>query len=286
MTLDTVRDIARDLLLRKTVNGVLGLAEDDAGISPRVFDTSEAIDALVLEPKWVLAKIAVSVLSQAPEGYRLAVVCRGCDERALVELGKRNRINSENLHLIGVACSDARAKACLCRQPWPSRVDAGEKVSGLDLSQDERVRQYLGGDRPARLEKWREAFSRCIKCYGCRNACPVCNCDTCKLEDRAWAEQGDIAPDMLTFHLIRSMHVADACVACGACQDACPVDIPLMLLQLPLQNALRHGYGYEAGMEPERLSPLLSNYIEEPSQGISIPDWTDSLEEKPWDLIS
>ncbi|WP_319524727.1 4Fe-4S dicluster domain-containing protein [uncultured Desulfosarcina sp.] len=286
MTTDTVRDIARDLLVRKAVDGVLGLAEDETGVSPRVFDIPETMDALVLEPKWVLSKIAVSVMSRAPQDYRLAVVCRGCDERALVELGKRNRIDFTRLHLIGVACSDAQAQQCLCQQPWPSRVDAGEKVPGVDLSQNDRVRQYLGADRPARLEQWREAFSRCIKCYGCRNACPVCNCDTCKLEDRAWAGQGEIAPDMLTFHLMRSMHVADACVACGACQDACPVGIPLMLLQLPLRNALRHSYGYEAGAEPERLSPLLSNYIDEPSQGISIPDWTDSLEEKPWDLIS
>ncbi len=286
MTTDRVRDIARDLLLRKAVDGVLGLAEDDAGVLPRVFDAPEAMDALVLEPKWVLAKIVVSVLSQAPQGYRLAVVCRGCDERALIELGKRNRIDFKRLHLIGVACSGALAKECLCQQPWPSRVDAGEKVAGVDLSQDHRVRQYLGADRSARLEKWREMFSRCVKCFGCRNACPVCNCDTCKLEDSAWVGQGEIAPDMLTFHLMRSMHVADACVACGACQDACPVGIPLMLLQLPLRNALQRSHGYEAGAELERQSPLLSNYIDEPSQGISIPEWTDSLEEKPWDLIS
>ncbi|BBO74709.1 Fe-S oxidoreductase [Desulfosarcina widdelii] len=286
MTLDTVRKIARNLLERNTVKGVLGLAADDAGVIPRVFDTPDAVGILVLEPKWVLAKIAVTVMARESDDYRLAVVCRGCDERALIELGKRNRIDPGRLHLIGVACSEAQAKQCLCQRPWPSRVDAGEKAVGVDLSQSETVRQYLGADRPVRLERWREAFSRCIKCYGCRNACPVCICDTCKLEQDVWVKRGEIAPDMLTFHLMRSMHVADACVACGACEDACPVGIPLMLLQLPMRNALRRSYNYEAGTERERLSPLLSNYIDEPSHGISIPDWTDSLEEKPWDLIS
>lgn len=286
MMLDTVRAIARDLLQQKTVDGVLGLARDEAGVAPRVFDRVDTVAALVLEPKWVLAKIAMAVLAQAPEGYRLAVVCRGCDERALVELGKRKRIDPGRLHMIGVACSGSQAERCLCPRPWPTRVDAGEKAAGADLSQSDMIRQYLGADRAARLEKWREVFSRCIKCYGCRNACPVCACDTCKMEDRAWAEKGEIAPDMLTFHLMRSMHVADACVACGACQDACPVGIPLMLLQLPLRGVLRRSYQYEAGTDPERLSPLLFNYIDAPSQGISLPDWVDSIEEKPWDLIS
>ena len=188
--------------------------------------------------------------------------------------------------MIGVACSAAQAQRCLCQRPWPSRVDAGEKAAGADLSRSDTVRQYLGGERAARLAKWQEVFSRCIKCYGCRNACPVCHCETCKLEDRVWTEPGEIAPDMLTFHLMRAMHVADACVACGACQEACPVGIPLMLLQLPLRNALQRSYQYDAGTEAERLSPLLANYIDAPAQGIALPDWTDSIEETSWDLIS
>ncbi|BBO72308.1 Fe-S oxidoreductase [Desulfosarcina alkanivorans] len=276
--LDAVRKIAKDLLRQGAVEGVLGLGEDDGGGAPRVFDDPGEIDALVLEPKWLLAKIVVSIMNRAPEGYRLAVVCRGCDERALVELGKRNRIDPGRLHIIGVACSQGQADRCLCRRPWPSRVDAGVRARPADLSGNDQIRKYLGGNRGERLEKWREAFARCIKCYGCRNACPVCNCSPCKLEDGMWVHRGDFAPDMLTFHLVRAMHVADACVGCGACQDACPVDIPLMLLQSPMQAALDHSYQYEAGTQPERQSPLLSSYIEEPSRGISIPDWTDSLE--------
>ena len=275
--LDTVRKIAKGLLGQGTMDGVLGLAVGDGGVSPRLFEDPGDLGSLSLASKWPLAKIAVTVLGQCPDAYRLAVVCRGCDERALIELGKRNRIDTRRLHVIGVACSGEQAERCLCQQPWPSRVDAGVRAQGADLSGNDQVRQYLDSDRGVRLEKWREAFSRCIKCYGCRNACPVCNCSPCRLEDGLWVNRGEIAPDMFSFHLTRAMHVADACVACGACQDACPVGIPLMLLQLPMRAELHRSYQYEAGTESERHSPLLSNYIDEPAGGISIPDWTDSL---------
>ena len=273
---DTILKLAGDLLAQETVDGILGLAADESGVAPRVFADVADLGALTLSPKWPLAKMAVSVLNRAPEGYRLAVVCRGCDERALVELGKRHRFDPRCLHVVGVACTREQADQCLCREPWPSRVDAGVRVAGADLSENDRIRPYLEGDRDTRLENWREAFSRCIKCYGCRNACPVCDCHPCRLEDGLWVDRGEIAPDMFTFHLLRAMHVADACVACGACQDACPVGIPLMLLQLPMRTALDCSYHYQAGTEPERLSPLLADYLQEPSEGISIPGWTES----------
>ena len=271
----TIRKIAADLLEAKAVDAVLGLAKDEAGTAPRVFERPEALEALVLGPKWPLIKTAARTLARAPAGFRLALVGRGCDERALVEMAKRNQVDAGRIHLIGVACDRDQAEHCLCQQPWPSRIDAGEKVAPVDPAKTPAARYFLQADAPLRLERWREAFSRCIKCYGCRNACPACQCTACRLEDGLWTEPGHIAPDMLSFHLLRALHVADACVACGACQDACPVDIPLMLLQQTLREHLQSRYDYLPGTEAERPSPLLVDFVAQPSAGLTLPAWTE-----------
>ena len=74
--------------------------------------------------------------------------------------------------------------------------------------------------------QWQEAFSRCIKCYGCRDACPICICKDCELEDPHWVPKGDVPPGWL-FQFIRAYHIADMCTLCSACEDACPAGIPL-----------------------------------------------------------
>ncbi len=86
-------------------------------------------------------------------------------------------------------------------------------------------------DAASRAEFWRRELSKCIKCYGCRDVCPVCICDECELEDEEWITPGKIPPEFPLFHLIRAYHVADSCINCGECEATCPMDIPLRTIQ-------------------------------------------------------
>ena len=91
--LQKVKDITRSILAEKQADGVLGLIKGPWDIvQPYVFDNLRQVDNLVLEPKWLLAKMAMTILRSSPEGNRLAVIVRGCDERALTELAKRNQM--------------------------------------------------------------------------------------------------------------------------------------------------------------------------------------------------
>ena len=279
--LKKTKDTAKQILEEKKADGVLGLMKNQWDIvQPHVFKKPAELDALVLEPKWLLAKLSMSILRSSPEDYRLAVICRGCDERALIELIKRNQIEKERILTIGIACSQEQAAICLCDRPYPAKLDAGEKVSGVDPFQDERVREFLIGNDKKRMEKWANVLKRCIKCYGCRNSCPICVCEPCKLEDDIWVQRGVVPAEMITFHLIRAFHLSDTCVACGACQEACPVNIPLLYLQLSMRKTLKEKYGYEAGLNPEVKSPILSVVFEEPDTDREYPAWINSLREK------
>ena len=277
--LDNVKNIARSVLTEKQADGVLGLIKGKWDIiQPYIFENPGQADALVIEPKWLLAKMAMTILRSSPEGYRLAVISRGCDERALTELVKRNQIEKDRLLTIGIACSGEQASVCLCQRPYPEKLDAGESVAGVDPFQDDIVRELLVGDGPARMEKWANLLKRCIKCYGCRNSCPICVCIPCKLEDEVWVETGVIPAEMMAYHLIRAFHLSDTCVACGACQEACPVNIPLLALQLSMRESLRKTHGYEAGLDTEKRSPILYDLYREPAKGQVLPDWVNTLE--------
>ena len=110
---------------------------------------------------------------------------------------------------------------------------------------------------------WREEFSRCIKCYGCRDACPICYCKDCILEaDRGIVAPGEIPPDIM-FPMIRSVHVMDSCVNCGQCQDACSMDLPLARLIFMLNKELGDIFKNEPGMDVNAPIPLKSVTDEE-----------------------
>jgi formate dehydrogenase subunit beta len=99
-------------------------------------------------------------------------------------------------------------------------------------------------------------FSQCIKCFGCRDACPICYCKDCYLEaHRGAVPGGEIPPDAM-FPMIRAVHVMDSCVNCGQCQDACPMEIPLSRLIFMLNRELAHIFKYEPGMDLSARPPL------------------------------
>ena len=87
--LDQVKQKAKEILEKKEADGVLGLRKGPFDvIHPHVFTAPAEIDALVLEPKWLFAKMARAILREKPQAWRLAVIVRGCDERAIVELAE------------------------------------------------------------------------------------------------------------------------------------------------------------------------------------------------------
>ena len=116
---------------------------------------------------------------------------------------------------------------------------------------------------------WMDHFNQCIKCYGCRDACPICYCVDCCLEaDRFVIPPGRIPPS-IAFPAIRAFHVAESCVNCGQCQDSCPADIPISKLIYMLNRELKEIFGYEPGMDLAARPPLKA--VEEGEQLIPEP---------------
>ncbi|MBP2144227.1 formate dehydrogenase subunit beta [Methanococcus voltae] len=115
--------------------------------------------------------------------------------------------------------------------------------------------KYLEAEYPTD-EKWDEYWDRCVKCYGCRDVCPVCSCKECVLNQDI-LEKGMMAPEPSFFQGVRLSHVAMSCINCGQCEDVCPMEIPISKLFHKSQLKLRDALGYVPGVD--RKMPFFGN---------------------------
>jgi len=143
-------------------------------------------------------------------------------------------------------------------------TDAIETRKKKDQAAAELARQWQEKDftsleqmsNDERFSYWFTQFSYCIKCYGCRDACPICYCSHCILEaDRGFIPPGEVPPNVM-FPMVRITHVMDSCVNCGQCQDVCTMELPLSRLIFLLSKKIGAIFQYEPGMDVTKPPPL------------------------------
>ncbi|MDA8404097.1 MAG: 4Fe-4S dicluster domain-containing protein [Desulfobacteraceae bacterium] len=122
-------------------------------------------------------------------------------------------------------------------------------------------------------EKWNyfeKLISPCIRCYACRNACPLCYCPTCFVDESKpqWVGKSQDAIDVRTFHLLRAYHCAGRCTDCGACERACPMGIKIREFTKKLNKDCQELYGWEAGLTLDQRPPLDSFKTDDPQEFI------------------
>ena len=103
-----------------------------------------------------------------------------------------------------------------------------------------------------------QLISRCIRCYACRNACPLCYCPTCFVDESRpqWVGKSSDPTDTMTFHILRAYHCAGRCTDCGACERACPVGISMRQFTKKLNKDAEALFSWEAGLSPDQRPPL------------------------------
>ena len=90
---------------------------------------------------------------------------------------------------------------------------------------------------------------RCIHCYACREACPMCYCAECFVDHTTprWSETMTSPSGTQAWHIVRAFHQTGRCVSCGACERACPMDIRMTYLTDKLNADMQELYDFEVG---------------------------------------
>ena len=155
---------------------------------------------------------------------------------------------------------------CLaCESPTPQEYDILLGEPGLPItdkiSSRAKIETLEGMTHEQRWKFWEEEFSRCIRCYACRNICPACFCQRCFVEETEpqWVLPVPRWQDNLIFQIVRNIHVAGRCTDCGECERVCPVNIPLRSLTKEMCDLVDELFHYTAGMD-KSAAPLLIAY--------------------------
>ncbi|MDY6972489.1 MAG: 4Fe-4S dicluster domain-containing protein [Thermodesulfobacteriota bacterium] len=135
-------------------------------------------------------------------------------------------------------------------------ADPVKELEGVDVYGDVDEIEKMGPEE--RWELFARTVSRCIRCYACRNACPLCYCPTCFVDESQpqWVGKSTDPTDTMTFHLLRAYHCAGRCTDCGACERACPLDIPVRRFTKKLNKDTLELFSWEAGLSLDQRPPL------------------------------
>jgi formate dehydrogenase subunit beta len=266
--MNSLTDAAIDALRNKKADFIIGYTSSINGTTkPFIARTEEEAGRLSFN-NYSVNNLAVylthkNLLKKGKPG----IVAKGCDVRAIIALIQENQIKREDVFIIGVNCNgvvketaepfgkdntQVKCKYCQIRTPHQYDVLVGE-LSDFDMPEDsqlpvmERLDKMSAGER---WDFWQAEFDKCIKCYACRQACPLCYCEQCIVEksNPQWIETSATSRGNFAWNIIRAFHQAGRCIGCHECERACPMDIPFTLLTRKMGMLAGKEFNYRHGM--------------------------------------
>lgn len=278
--MNELREKAKELLQSGTVKLIIGYTGNAASnrTKPYIARTVEDAEKLAFN-NYCVNNLAVYLTKKEYKNKgTIGIVAKGCDVKAIVQLIQENQINKDDLYIIGMNCNgvvgelgsefnnDTIANKCLScavRTPRLHHTLLGtlEEIPPKQNKYFETIQKLEAMSAEERWKFWEGEFERCVKCYACRQACPMCYCERC-IADKSvprWIESSAHTRGNFAWNIIRAFHLGGRCVGCGECERACPAGIPLSLLNMKLGIVAKKEFDYTPGMGLDTPT-LVGNY--------------------------
>ena len=263
-----IRETAARLLTDQRVKMVIGYGREfGSEVSPAFIRKAEDAQNLVWNNRCFHNLAAYLSRARVKKHFPVGLIVKGCDRRAVNMLQKEHVVAREDVVLIGIPCSgvgDPLLKKCLyCEVRNPRDVDEvipGEP-DGIAEPGDDRyaaVEEIDAMSPEERREFWASHYDRCIRCYACRQVCPMCYCKRCIAEKTQpqWIEFSPHRRGNFAWNAIRAFHLTGRCVGCGECERVCPANIPLGSINDKMAGTVEKQFSYRAGNDADTPTPF------------------------------
>jgi formate dehydrogenase (coenzyme F420) beta subunit len=250
---------AKELLENKTVQVVIGYESGPTGVARPAFITNPTrADVLIYDNRCVQNLAVYLTKAEVRKLGRMAIVATLPVMRSIMMLISEKQITADDIVVLGISADGSLLDIADIKvmQGFIEKSDLTNPVKDREL-----LAELNKLNPEERLAYWQKELSKCIKCYACRQSCPMCYCIRCTVEvnQPQWIPVQANTHGNMEWHILRAMHLAGRCISCGECGRACPVGIPCHLLTMQLADQVHNYFKVYAGTS-DNMSSVLSTY--------------------------
>jgi ferredoxin len=272
-------EISAELLRNGKAAFIIGYTQDKfKRVKPFIARKEEEAERLIFNDHSVNNLSVYLSRLPKPDNGKIGIVAKGCDIRSILALVQESQLKREDVIIIGVNCNgvvstaaeplsknNTAVKCKYCKDRSPHHYDylVGD-LSDIELPDDNNLPLMQEIDKMSAEQRWnfwKAEFDKCLKCYACRQVCPLCYCEQCIADKTTprWIESSATARGNFAWNIIRAFHLSGRCIGCNECERVCPADIPLSLLNRKMGMIAMKEFNYRHGSDPDQPT-LIGNY--------------------------
>ena len=215
--MDSLITRAREILETKSAGVVIGYETGPTGVPRPAFITDPAKAGKLMFENTCVQNLAVYLTKPEVKSLgKMAIVATLPVMRSIMMLLSEQQVTAENIIVLGISAEgkllDIADTAVM--QGYIEKSDLANPPEYKELLDKLNT---LGPEE--KFAYWQNELSKCIRCYACRQACPMCYCTRCSVEvnQPQWIPVKANTHGNMEWHILRAMHLAGRCISCGEC---------------------------------------------------------------------